>query len=90
MLPILCGRTNGMGNDLFVDAAESASFPLPGTGKREGGEKTQPFNHFESHLVRGCSICPLKGNSKLPIFIAGKFLCSYEYICVGWEEGEAL
>ena len=31
-----------MGNDTFVDAAESASFPLPGTGKREGGEKTQP------------------------------------------------
>ena len=30
---------NGMGNDLFVDAAESASFPLPGTGKREGGKK---------------------------------------------------
>ena len=23
---------NGMGNDPFVDAAESASFPLPGTG----------------------------------------------------------
>ena len=33
---------NGMGKDLFVDAAESASFPLPGTGKREGGNKTQP------------------------------------------------
>ena len=26
-----------------------ASFPLPGTGKREGGEKTQPFNCFASH-----------------------------------------
>ena len=34
--------SNGMGNDPFVDAAESASFPLPGTGKREGGKKTQP------------------------------------------------
>ena len=34
---------NGMGNDPFVDAPESASlFLLPGTGKREGGEKTQP------------------------------------------------
>ena len=41
---------NGLGNDLFVDAAESASFPLPGTGKREGGEKTQPLHHFPSHL----------------------------------------
>ena len=28
-----------------------ASFPLTGTGKREGGEKTQPFNCFPSHLV---------------------------------------
>ena len=30
-----------MGNDPFVDASESTSFPLPGTGKREGGEKMQ-------------------------------------------------
>ena len=29
-----------------------ASFPLPGTGKREGGEKKQPFNRFPAHLVR--------------------------------------
>ena len=41
---------NGMGNDPFVGAAESASFPLPGTCKREGGEKTQPLHHFPSHL----------------------------------------
>ena len=41
---------NGMGNDPFVDAAESASFPLPRTGKREGGEKTQPLHRFSSHL----------------------------------------
>ena len=34
---------NGMGNDPFVDAAESASFPLPCTGKRSGGKKTQPL-----------------------------------------------
>ena len=26
-----------------------ASFGPPGTGKRKGGEKTQPFNHFHSH-----------------------------------------
>ena len=43
-------KSNGLGNDLFVDAAESASFPLPGTGKREGGEKTQPLQRFTSHL----------------------------------------
>jgi len=39
------------GNDPFVDAAESASFPLPGTGRTEGGEKTQPLHRFSSHLV---------------------------------------
>ena len=44
-----------MGNDPFVDAAESASFPLPGTGKREGDEKMQPLQHFPSHLGRGIS-----------------------------------
>ena len=43
--------SNGMGNDPFVEAAESASFPLPVTGKREGGEKMQPFNRFASHPV---------------------------------------
>ena len=43
-------KNNRMGNDPFVDAAESASFPLPGTGKREGGEKTQPLQCFTFHL----------------------------------------
>ena len=28
-----------------------ASFPLPVTGKREGGEKMQRFNRFASHPV---------------------------------------
>ena len=41
---------NGMGNDPFVDAAESTSFHLPGTGKREGGEKMQPLHRFSSRL----------------------------------------
>ena len=27
-----------------------ASLPLAGTGRTEGGEKTQPFNHFHSRL----------------------------------------
>ena len=44
---------NGMGNDPFVDAAESAFFLLPGTRKREGGKKTQPLHHFPSHLNSG-------------------------------------
>ena len=48
--------SNWMGNDPFVDAAESASFPLPGTGKWEGGEKTQPLHHFLSHLGSGIMI----------------------------------
>jgi len=50
-IPYKCNR---MGNDPFVDAAESASFPLPGTGKREGGKKMQPLHHISSHLgIRG-------------------------------------
>ena len=32
------------------------SFPPPGTCKREGGEKTQPFNCFASHPVRLSSL----------------------------------
>ena len=40
-----------MGNDPFVDGAVCASFPWPGTGKREGGEKTKPFNRFAFHPV---------------------------------------
>ena len=27
-----------------------ASLPLAGTGRTEGGEKMQPFNHFHSRL----------------------------------------
>ena len=49
---------NWMGNDPFVDAAESTSFPLPRTGKREeGGEKTQPLQRFTYHLgIQGSRI----------------------------------
>ena len=50
--------SSGMGNDPFVDAAEYTSFPLPGTGKREGGEKTQSLHHFPSHLGTGLGSNP--------------------------------
>ena len=52
---LLATKTNGMGNDLFVDAAESVSFPLPGRYWQEGGrrEKMQPLHHFSSHLGTG-------------------------------------
>ena len=37
-----------------------ASFGPPDTGKRKGGEKTQPFNHFHSHPgnVRSMDVGP--------------------------------
>ena len=36
------------------DCIFSPSFPLPGTGKREGGEKTQPFNRFHPISLDFC------------------------------------
>ena len=34
-----------------MDPIERLRFLAPGTGAREGGEKTQPFNRFPSHRV---------------------------------------
>ena len=36
---------------LGMDPIERLRFLAPGTGAREGGEKTQPFNRFPSHCV---------------------------------------
>ena len=46
-----------------------ASFPLPSTGKTEGGEKTQPFNHFQSRLG---TLFPIKFASGRHESISGK------------------
>ena len=35
-----------MGSEAIEGLCFLASCPLAGTGQREGGEKTQPFNHF--------------------------------------------
>ena len=35
-----------------MDVIERLRFLAPGTGEREGGKKTQPFNCFPSHRVR--------------------------------------
>ena len=71
-----------MGNDPFVVAAESASLPLPGTGKRERGEKMQPLQRFTSHVgtsslpynlekANCCTFCrPLSDIIELPPFTA--------------------
>ena len=45
-MPDYLGNNNGLGLLVSYGNPESTTFPLPGTGKREGGEKTQPFNHF--------------------------------------------
>ena len=39
-----------MGSEAIERLRFLASFRLAGTGQREGGEKTQPFNHFQSRL----------------------------------------
>ena len=39
-----------------------ASFGPPSTGKRKGGEKTQPFNRFHSHHGR-CGILTRVGKT---------------------------
>ena len=60
---------NGMGNDPFVDAAESASFPLPVTGKREGGEKnaTRLSLPVPSGYIK-ITECWSQGRAKLRVF----------------------
>ena len=39
-----------MGWEVMEGLRFLASLPLAGTGQREGGEKTQPFNRFQSRL----------------------------------------
>ena len=40
----------GVGMDAIESLRFVASLPLAGTGRTEGGEKTQPFNRFQSLL----------------------------------------
>ena len=39
-----------MGSEAIERLCFLASLPLAGTGQREGGEKKQPFNRFQSCL----------------------------------------
>ena len=39
-----------------MDPIEKLHFLAPGTGAREGGGKTQPFNRFSSHRVKGKTV----------------------------------
>ena len=41
----------GVGMEAIEGLRFLASLPLAGTGRTEGGQKTQPFNHFHSHPV---------------------------------------
>ena len=41
---------NGVGSEAIERLRFLASLALAGTGQREGGEKTQPFNRFQSRL----------------------------------------
>ena len=48
-------ESNNVGSDAIERLHFVASLPLASTGQREGGEKTQPFNRFQSRL--GTHIC---------------------------------
>ena len=42
----------GVGMEVIEGLRFLASLPLAGTGRNEGGEKTQPFKRFHSRLFR--------------------------------------
>ena len=44
------GYCNGVGSKVIERLHFLASLPLAITGQREGGEKKQPFNRFQSRL----------------------------------------
>ena len=48
--PACGGVRTGVGIDAIEGLRFLASLPLAGTGRTEGGEKTQPFNRFHSRL----------------------------------------
>ena len=53
---------NGVGRDAIERLRFLASLPLAGTGQREGGKKTQPFNRFQSRLgtcARAGCVCKI-------------------------------
>ena len=59
----------GMGMEAIEMLRFLASFPPPGTGKREGGEKMQPFNRCASH--------PFTCKKKLDILFGPSVRMSY-------------
>ena len=48
--PIALGTCTGVGMEVIEGLRFLASLPLAGTGRTEGGEKTQPFKRFHSRL----------------------------------------
>ena len=44
--------STGVGMEAIEGLRFLASLPLAGTGRIEGGEKTQPLNRFHSRLFR--------------------------------------
>ena len=65
-----------MGSEVIERLRFLASLPLAGTGQREGGEKMQPFNRFQSRLgtvlyksIAGCE------NGRLKYWLLGGTIC---------------
>ena len=48
--PLCTVDCNGVGSEAIERLRFLASLPLAGTGRSEAGEKTQPFNRFQSRL----------------------------------------
>ena len=62
-----------------------ASLPLASTGRTEGGEKTQPFNRFHSHLFTGENVSQKVPNrTRRPVsMLAGGTFCTSASQCTG-------
>ena len=62
-----------------MDPIERLCFLVPGTGAREGVEKTQPFNGFPSHRVIGGNCIILIGHNIKPWIIEHAYVPLSDY-----------
>ena len=53
---LLHGSSTGVGMEAIEGLRFLVSLPLAGTGRTEGGKKTQPFNRFHGGPIRACRL----------------------------------
>ena len=56
-----------MGMEVIEGLRFLASLPLAGTGRTEGGEKTQPFNRLHSLLFTAAAVLYVKDMHLVPL-----------------------